>query len=433
MHVHRKAYHVQVAAGRSAYGRTGARNIDTRGERSARQVGRLLQETVQLSSVRSAQRNHVHVAAVRRNRVQPLESHVLRHLPVVAGDRIAPELFEVRRAFRPGRDLVRRKRGAPALHGLAALHRQQQKARHVARSLYGEVPLAGKVNVEFLQHLRAEVVQPDACHARRERRAHAEHRLLSALVQGVGIVAPNRKRLHRRTKPLDLQSVNVGGDRFAPRRELHLAVADGYVVRRKLRIAAKLVGMPPLPADDVLDRHALYRRAHDLRIGQAVARLPLVVGHDLENRALRARGFHVPYGDVAHISSARGVRLYEQHAPDLTLNGAVLEPDVLDAAGKLAADAEQRVPVDDRAVAYQHVPRGPCPETALPVPSALHAEAVVALVEPAVLDQRPLHGLEVYAVCVRALAADVQVADRHVVGAEHVDRPVRRIADAEAV
>ena len=88
--------------------------------------------------------------------------------------------------------------------------------------------------------------------------------------------------------------------------------------------------------------------------------------------------------------------------------------------------------VHDRAVSDRDVLCGPGAATAVGVLAALHAEAVVPLVKAAILNQRALHRIEVDTVGVRAIAPQIKIANRHVIRAKQMNRPVRGISYTES-
>ena len=137
-------------------------------------------------------------------------------------------------------------------------------------------------------------------------------------------------------------------------------------------------------------------------------------------------------GDLLQRAASPAVRLDEDRAVHVAAP-AVDEPQVLHAAGDLAADAEQRVRVHDLAVAHEDVLGRRREPPGVAVAPRLDDDAVVALVEPAVLNDDVAAHLYVDAVVVAAVRVDVKVAHRRVLAQVEVKRPERRIAHLEAV
>ena len=87
--------------------------------------------------------------------------------------------------------------------------------------------------------------------------------------------------------------------------------------------------------------------------------------------------------------------------------------------------------IHDRAVSDRDVLCGSGAAASVRIFAALHAETVITLIKATVLDESALYGLEIDAVGVGSCAVHVQSADYNIIRAQHVDRPVRGIANAK--
>ena len=199
---------------------------------------------------------------------------------------------------------------------------------------------------------------------------------------------------------------------------------------------------------NALDRHLLVAlHSHDLlglfafdvldeKIGDAsAARLiirelrPLVknVGIDRKNRIKRRLRLDAAHDHVVDESAAAAVGLDVVDAVDFT-GGAVLHENVAHAAGDFAPHAEHRMGVDDFTFADYDVFRRAVEPPCVAVASGLDDDAVVALVEAAVLDEHVARHFDIDAVVVVAVRVNVEPADGYVLAVVEVDRPERRIA-----
>ena len=177
-------------------------------------------------------------------------------------------------------------------------------------------------------------------------------------------------------------------------------------------------------------------QAFDVSLAQLVVRKlrPLVqdVGIDAEKRPPYAVALDVLEVDVLHEPAPAPVGL-DEHEVVGGLYRAMVHPDVADSARKLGANAQQGVRKREVAVADDHVlGRAVQPPCVLVAPR-LEDDPVVALVEPAVLDENVPRHLDVNAVVVMSVRARIEIADYAVFAMVEVNRPERRLADTESV
>ena len=115
------------------------------------------------------------------------------------------------------------------------------------------------------------------------------------------------------------------------------------------------------------------------------------------------------------------------------LHLAVLHEDVSHPAGKLRADAEERVPAVRRHASYDDVLRRTRPAASVSVASRLDADDVVSGREAAVLDQHVLRGFDVYRVVVPHVRVYGHAAYLHAFASEEMHAPERRVPEREVL
>ena len=94
-------------------------------------------------------------------------------------------------------------------------------------------------------------------------------------------------------------------------------------------------------------------------------------------------------------------------------------------AAHLAANAQETMSLDNRAVSYHHIFSGFAYAPCVPVASRLDDDGIIALVKLAVLNQHVARHFEVDAVVVVVMGIYIQVARNATVAKEQVDSPER--------
>ena len=192
-----------------------------------------------------------------------------------------------------------------------------------------------------------------------------------------------------------------------------------------------------LHANDLSGLFALH--VFDEEVGDAGAAILVIrelrpfvenVGIDRDNRIERRFRFDAAHDHVVDETAAAAVGLDVVDAVDF-IGGAVFHENIANAAGYLAPHAENRMRMDDFAVADDDVLRRTVQTPGVAVAARLDDDAVVALIETAVLDEHVARHFDVDAVVVVAVGVDIKPAHDDVLAVVEMDRPERRIAHLE--